>query len=488
MKFKLKHILIALVLFMQFACNDWLEMMPPSGLTREEYWQSKEDVEAVLMGAYSSLSTLDNLMFIHGEVRGDLVAADANTDYNIRNLMNSNIFPDNWLSNWENFYKVINYCNEVIKNAPEVKLIDKTFTDYQLAGLMSEAYFLRALSYFYLVRIYKDVPFITEPSESDNTEFYIAKTDGSEILASIAADVREASKYMTDNFLSLEQVKGRASKAACDALLADIALWTFDYAAVIEHVEKIELSKKVVLMPSSRWFEMFYPGNSLESIFEFQFDDALNQRNNLYGLTNTDGRNIDPSPVAIEKFALIYAEERFRGERKSIKKNSDNDYTIWKYIGLAPDGRTPRPNYLQYSANWIVYRYADVLLMKAEALSQLGRYNEALDIINEIRERAGVTPLALPNSAVAYEDAILEERALELAFEGKRWFDLVRMGRRNNFERKDKLIDIIVQNVPSTQKRILASKLTNPLGWYMPIYKFELERNKNLEQNPYYNR
>ena len=124
--------------------------------------------------------------------------------------------------------------------------------------------------------------------------------------------------------------------------------------------------------------------------------------------------------------------------------------------------------------------------MKAEALSQLGRFNEARNIINEIRDRAGVSPISIQDSRIAYEDAILEERALELAFEGKRWFDLMRMGRRDNFARKDKLVDAIIKNVPSTQKRILGSKLTNPLGWYMPIYKNELERNLNLEQNPYY--
>jgi hypothetical protein len=109
--------------------------------------------------------------------------------------------------------------------------------------------------------------------------------------------------------------------------------------------------------------------------------------------------------------------------------------------------------------------------MKAEALSQIGRYSEASDLLNEIRDRAGLSPVELQNSPIAYEDAILEERALELAFEGKRWFDLLRMGRRNNFARKDRLVEMIIRNVPSTQKRILGSKLTNPLGWYMPIYK-----------------
>ena len=70
--------------------------------------------------------------------------------------------------------------------------------------------------------------------------------------------------------------------------------------------------------------------------------------------------------------------------------------------------------------------------------------------------------------------------------EGKRWFDLMRMGRRNNYARRSKLIEVIVSNAPPTQKRILAAKLTNPLGWYLPIWEDEIERNKNLVQNPYY--
>jgi len=94
----------------------------------------------------------------------------------------------------------------------------------------------------------------------------------------------------------------------------------------------------------------------------------------------------------------------------------------------------------QSSCNWIVYRLGDIYLMKAEALSQLSRWNEATDALNTIRERANMPPLSIGNSTVLFEDAIMEERALELAFEGKRWFDLLRMGRRNNYARKDKLL------------------------------------------------
>jgi hypothetical protein len=240
-------------------------------------------------------------------------------------------------------------------------------------------------------------------------------------------------------------------------------------------------------MPSARWFEIFYPGNSLEGIFEFQFDNSLNQKNSTYDLTQRYAYNYDPSERALEIFGKKYTREIYRGEDASIKKYSESDFIIWKYVGRAPDGETVRSGIDQNSCNWIVYRYADVLLMKAEALSQLGRYTEAIQILNEIRNRADVPPLELASTPSSFEDAILDERALELAFEGKRWFDLMRMGRRNDYARKSKLIEIIVRNVPSTQKRILATKLTNPMGWYLPIYESELERNKNLVQNPYYN-
>jgi hypothetical protein len=144
---KLKYLLLFLGLTLQFSCKDYLELIPPGGLVREEFWKSKEDVEAVLMGAYQAFANMDNALFTYGEARGDMVAADINLGSE-RNLMESNIYPDNSLTNWESFYKVINYCNDVIKNAPEVQKKDNTFNDFQLKGLLAEAYYLRSLSYF----------------------------------------------------------------------------------------------------------------------------------------------------------------------------------------------------------------------------------------------------------------------------------------------------------------------------------------------------
>lgn len=480
-----------------------MALIPPQGLIREEFWKTKEDVQAVLMGAYTSFAQLDNLFFIYGEIRADMVKPDINTSGNEKMIMESNIYPDNHLCQWTEFYKIINFCNEIINFAPQVREIDNTFSDYQLKGYLSEAYFLRSLAYFYLVRVFKDVPLVLQPTSTDDAELYIPKINGDKVLDQIIYDLKQSISWATiDGYPTIREVKSRATKAAIFALLADIYLWKAagssdpgDYEECISHVDNIIALNKYQLLNGSDWFDNYYPRTdpvSKEVIFEFFFDDALNQRNHIYGMTQVYSYHYDPSQKAIEIFADAYTQQALkrepnRGEGKSIAKIGDDNYIIWKYVGQRADGRSVRSGIESNSANWIIYRLADIYLMKAEALSQLNRYSEALSILNDIRERADTPFLDLPNSASAFEDAILDERARELAFEGKRWFDLLRMGRRNDFKRKNELIQIIVLNVPSTQKRVLATKLNNPLGWYMPIYDTELERNKALVQNPYYN-
>ncbi len=488
MKNKIKYLTVVLLL-LTVSCNDWLQLEPPNGLIRNEFWQSKEDVEAVLMATYQKLASMDRDFFVLGEIRADMLEGDVNQSRGEELIQENNIYPDNGITNWADFYEIINYANEVIKNAPLVRDIDVTFNDFQMQGYVSEAIFIRSLAYFYLVRLYKEVPLVLEPSESDEADFYKAKSSEEEILDQIVNDLKEHRVAApSGGFETIRENKGRASKAAFDALLADIELWRFNYQEVLVHTNQIiEESEEHVLMPSAKWFEIFYPGNSLESIFEIQYDAALEQNNRTFFLTERSPNQYIPSQKALEMFAVEYASiEVVRGEDATIKKYGDDDYIVWKYVGRLPDGQSTRSGADAQSANWIVYRLADVMLMKAEALSQLGQFGDAREILEEIKVRAGLSLPPLANNPVAFEDVIMDERAAELAFEGKRWFDLMRMGRRNNYARKNELIEVIISNVPSTQKRILAAKLNNPLGWYLPIYEDELERNRELKQNPYY--
>lgn len=477
---KLKIVLFILIPMICSSCEGWLELIPPDGLVRDEYWKSKEDVEASLMGAYQLFAKLDGTLFLMGELRGDLIVDDANTSSDYRDIMEGNIFPDNSMCNWSRFYTVINYTNSVLKYAPIVYDLDPTFSQYQLRGFEAEALFLRSLAYFYLVRAFREVPLVLDASESDNVNFFLPTSPAEDILVQIKSDLLLARSGVTEEYGSLSDNKGRARKDAINALLADISLWNFEYEECIGYVEAIENSG-VEVMPGGQWFDIFYPGNSLESIFEFQFDASLNQYNSTFLLTYLS-RNFLASQTALELLEPSQSQEIIRGEG-SIRIS---DLKIWKFAGAAADGKTIRPGEDTQSGNWIVYRMADLVLMKAEALSQIGRYDESLFLVNELRKKRLMNPLTSSFSPTAFEDMILEERARELAFEGKRWFDLIRMGRRNDYQRKSKLIEIIIEKVPSTQKLLLATKLTNPWGWYLPIEADELERNFNLEQNPYY--
>lgn len=463
------------------SCEKWLDLLPPDGLVKDEYWKSKEDVKAVLMASYRSFSAMSYRLFYYGELRADMIGEGSLMRSEYRSILEGNLYPDNWLVQWSEFYRIINYCNTLLEYSPQVKDHDPTFSNYTFETYRSEAIFLRSLAYFYLVRIYKEVPFVLEASDTDGRDFFPQKMDGTEILMHVKEDLLQITQTLPREYENNNNTRGRATQAAGYALLADIALWNFNYEESIEYIQHIEENELYRLLPGGEWFTIFSDGNTLEGIFELQFEEQLGQSNFIYEETRYD--YVVAGDYALR---LLDPEVSQEGIRGSGSLRAD-DKMIWKYVGAAPDRLSMRPTNDAGSANYIIYRLADIKLMKAEALTQLGRFAEALTIVNEIRKRAFMPPITdVAENKHTYEDLILEERAKELAFEGKRWYDLLRMGRRNNYERKEKLIEIIIKDLPATQKRVMASKLNDPYGWYWPILQSEIENNPNLSQNPYY--
>ena len=175
-----------------------------------------------------------------------------------------------------------------------------------------------------------------------------------------------------------------------------------------------------------------------------------------------------------------------RGDGASARST---DNMIWKYSGLSNDNRTQRAS-TQYFAHWFVYRYADILLMKAEAANQLNNGQEALDLITKIRTRAtavaATNPSPGPNDKTAIADFILDERRREFAFEGKRWYDLLRNARRNNYQRLNILLQMVTNTVPADRQQSAIAKYRDFNSHYFPIYFYELQTDKNLIQNPFY--
>lgn len=478
------YIIPLMVLFA--SCGDFLDQKPTDGLVYEEYWKNKEEVEATLGGAYQYLANLDYRFWLHGELRGDMLKnIVGRTPGTETGIMTANIEVNNWHARWDLYYSTINICNHIIELAPEVD--DPTFTPYLKQQMVSEATFIRSLVYFYMVRIWKDVPYITEPTIDDEADFFQEKVSSEVILENLKADLVEIRNKMPEH-ATIEKNKSRATAGAVNALLADICLWNFEYEECITYIDAVENSGEYFLLPAGEWFENYYPGFSLENIFEIYFDQAVGQGNNFMA------KSYSNTTSGLQFYASDYAEEILSDDPLAAAEitrgggSISRSHQVWKFAGATNDKTTLRPSSETNSANFIIYRLADLYLMKAEAYSQKESpdFAQATYYLNLISERVNMSPYPQFSSAKDFEDAILLERGKELAYEGKRWFDLLRMGRRNDFARKDDLIEILIRNVSPTQKLVMKSRLSDPNGWYMPIHTFDIDRNKNLIQNPYY--
>lgn len=491
-----KGLVFLFVLPMVFSCDDHLDLRPEDGTVRQEFWKTKEDVQAAVIGAYSALLnqppgvsdvSISEYLFMWGELRADMVLPTANASRDELDISTMNILPTNPITSWEAFYRVINYCNTIIDLAPEARENDPTFTQEELDALVAEALAIRAYMYFTLARTFGDVPLKLEATLSDADNFQIPKSSQQEVLEQVAADLEEAEAKARENYGTISANKGRFTKYGINAMQTDVYLWLEEYDRAIEAANKVINSGRFALIPANNaWFNtVFAEGNSTESIFEFQY--SLQNLNPFFDIFTNRPRYLVTGRVLDEVFGINYTDptqQDIRGERASMVTSSG---TVYKFNGLNSAERKPRD---ESDTHWFVYRYADVLLMKAEALNQIGAGAEALFIIEEVRERAEAIPATernvSPDDQDGITDYILEERARELAFEGKRWFDVLRNAKRNNYERLDILLSMAAYSAPSDLQQSILAKLEDPDSHYLPIYFYELYANKALEQNPFY--
>lgn len=489
-------------------CSDWLHLEPESELIREEFWQTGEDVQAVVAGTYKELAGTAELLFKWGELRADLMVPGANISAQDRKIMDGFIYPENDLNRWDRLYRTINFANTVLKFSPLVVDRDQSFNENESRAFEAEALFVRSLCYFYLVRIFRDVPLVLEASENDAQDYYPAVNREEEIFLQIIDDLTSSVQYLPTSYGRLEYDKGRATKSAAYALMADIYLYFEKYQAAIDACNQVINSGLFGLIDGEDWFMNFFPGNSNESIFEIQFDKDLDQTNGLYSMmapkpgddTFPDGNDeFRVSPYLVKEFEK-YPSDRRAGSRTYWDYSGagwyrfETSHVLWKYVGteglpsLATGAAASgyRTGNKESDANWIVYRYPEILLMKAEALVQQGALAEAVQLVNQVRSRALVGPIAnIPNKN-DLEELILEERAKEFCGEGKRWFDLVRVGKRNDYQRMDLLIEILADHKTYEEAEIIRSKYSNPNSWFLPIHQDEMDQNNRLVQNPYY--
>lgn len=475
----IKMLAFVLIIVGTFSCNQWLDLEPENKLVKQEFWQKKEDVAAVMAAMYDAYRDNVVALWMWGEIRADMVEITGSSYGGYQSIAQSDILSTNSSVNWSGFYNAINLSNTILEFSGQVLELDETFDTKTQKSYEAEALFIRSKCYFDLIRIWKEVPLVLNASSTDTVSFSIEKSSEAVIIKQIEADLLKARDFaFADEYVSTpEMYKGRVNKYAINALLADIYLWSEQYDKCIQVCDEIISSGKFQLLPTSDWFYLFYPGNSVESIFEIQFNEAYESEYNplcmnIMGLQGS--AQIAPKPFAKELFTST-----------DIRKGYPDPRAKFVYKSIA--SKTKR-TYNESDANVIYYRYSDILLIKAEALAELDRFGEANEYINQIRERAAQSPMNINPEKELFMTIIMEERAKEFAFEGKRWFDVLHFAKKNNFENKNLIIQMILEGADVKKKPVLRSRILDTMSYYLPIPEGELKTNTKLVQNPFYDR
>lgn len=491
------------------SCTDWLDVLPNNEQVTDDYWKSKEDVEAVIASGYYYMRQCVPQIVKWGELRGGTIYTLNSGDAKLQDF---NMTSSHSLCDWSNVYKVIGLANSVIMYAPGVD--DDTYYDAIRNSHLAEAYFLRDYCFLLLVKNYRDVPMVLQAYVNDQASFDLAKSSEQEILARIKEDIKTilATGAAKGTYEEEWATKGRATKWALYALMADACLWSEDYDQCIEYCNLIlnatDAFRPAFMSNTNDWFTMFYPGNSNESIFELNWDYAANQETNNFAslFTPTGSPALRPTPRAMERMKAETQLLKDQGLTEDgrmgrmllntyVPDNGQlnawqvsNQLYIWKYYGTDVPDITGGARVYQ-DANFIIYRVAEIMLMKAQALTMKGEgsWAEAVQLINRIRQRALLEPMDSSNlDELTLLEEILDQKEMEFMAEGKRWYDLLWFGRIGNHKYKSQFISKVVEGNETTNQQWILSVLQDENAWYLPVPQADIEHNKLLEQNPYY--
>ncbi|NJK84885.1 MAG: RagB/SusD family nutrient uptake outer membrane protein [Bacteroidales bacterium] len=484
-KYKISALwIVSIFLMILTSCSDFLNVEPDSDLVEEEFWTKREDIESVLAASYDALRETTVPSLIWGELRADMIEIGGSGSEEYQSISEVEIKSTFGVINWKSYYNTINLANTVLFYMPRVQEVDQTLTDEIRNGLEAEAIFLRSLCYFYLVRIWKDAPLVLSPSVSDTVDLFLPKSSEHEIINQIIGDLEQAKdkaftdelRYPAEGGTSEKYFRGRANKYAILSLLADIYLWNEQYQKCVDACDAVINSNVYSLIPQIDWFTMYYPGNCQESIFELQYDHSLDQYNPIY----------DDMIKITSGSKLAFSGDKYFTNDDDIRLCTRRTPT-WKYTGRSQDFVTARQP-VERDGNMIYYRLADIHLLKAEALTELNDPIQASEEVSKVVSiRTGQSFTTIIEKSTL-QQAVLNERAREFAVEGKHWFDVLRFAKRNHFENKQVILNMVIEGADAKDRPILRSRLLDTMSYYLPIPENDILYNQNLEQNPYYDR
>lgn len=460
--------LVVLSLFgLLTSCSDFLEQSPKSYQNVENFYKTLPEMEEAINGALDAMQSYKqyggNFIFFM-EVRADNTTEESFTssggiygDFDLfREIPTNQILSPTWAS----CYQTISQCNIVLDRIANINGEEAEKNKY-----VGEALFLRALTYFNMVRIWGDVPLILHEVDDPFKAFDYERTPKDEVYKQIVEDLEKATPLLP---LASKTKKGLPTSGAAATVLGEVYLTLHEYGKALVPLKAVLDSKEYKLMKT--YAELFDPSNknTFESIFEIQYNG------------NIDGEG--------SRFANMFAPKSSKevtgGIGKTLGDNipTDEFYASFEKgdvrrditIGVLKDLRKYCKKFVkapaiaeQSDANFIVYRLADVYLMYGEALNETGDTKGSLYYINKIRSRAGLSNLTTTDK-LELREAYLNERRHELGCENHRWFDLLRTGKAisvmNAVEGKDYNVEEYKLLFPIPQRELDASdKMTqNP--------------------------
>jgi tetratricopeptide (TPR) repeat protein len=474
------------------ACDDkLLDLSPVSDINAENFYSNKEDMVNAVNAAYAGLRL--NGLFNQGlyyltEMRSDNTFASwvPGNSFDTESIYYFTVTSSNRFVNsvWNDSYEAILRCNVVLDRIDAVEM-DQTFME-QLKG---EVRFLRALEYFYLVELFGDVPLVLK--ELTVQEAYeLARTPVQEVYNQIIEDLKFAENVLPPSYPDSDL--GRATNGAAKGILGKVYLKLRNYADAKSKLEEVINYNQYALLPDYAQLWDLDHENSSESLFEVQykkggtgtgspFANAFAPRGSGQTIVPVGGTGSVNSPTV--DMANAY-------EPGDLRKDISMEPGFYDENGEFVPYMYPK-KYLDVpfvsgdaDNNWPVLRYADVLLMYAEVLNELGFVadGKAFELLNQIRERAGLeaktsahvnADLRITNQQ-EFRLAMEQERRVELAFENHRWFDLLRTGRA---------LEVI-----NSKRDIL--NIPNEVPEYQLLYPIPLQVIDNnptvIQQNPGY--
>lgn len=445
MKKIINLIFLASVLITTSCKKDFIQRTPVSSVTIDNLYKTDKDYQDAVIGAYAALRDSYSTMWQFGDIRGDDAFIYVSNQPSTQAVDVFSINSSDGLLNttWANYYIVINRANNVltrIENADVAVVKNKD-------RYIGEAKFIRALAYFNLVKIFGDVQMITNVLSTEET-LKTPRTSAATIYSDIIIkDFADAATKLAIAYTGTEV--GRATKGAALALLGKIYLTLKDFAkaeAVLKEITTAPFTYALLsnfndLFDYSKnehhseyIFDIEHESNlsGMGSIYTNQFMPNVVQMLTFYGIAGGFNESMSPTTSFVNLWAAGDKRKDVTvqccgswtnpntGVVVKFAPNTSQSYTK-KYI-------TPVAVQNDSKANWKVIRYADVLLMLAEALNENGKTTEALAPLNLVRKRADLPTFTTLTQSEA-RDIIAMERRFELAFEGHRWFDLVRTGK-----------------------------------------------------------